>query len=186
LLLPITRCFQAVPHVSRRLRFPRDAACVLFRWKLAPIAAWSAVVRGVDVLLFGCAVCQGRTFTDGQLYFRGRRCRLHQQTPHRPHEIFNYNHVPGTCVLHLGRHRHGARNITSGHRSNLILWCRSSVFRSTFNDRACMSWCGLHDETPVSDGGSGTHVPEAGAVRASAIPRVPAGGSAAGAPSVSL
>jgi hypothetical protein len=27
-------------------------------------------------------------------------------------------------VLHLGRHRHGVRATTSGHRINLLLWCR--------------------------------------------------------------
>lgn len=39
-------------------------------------------------------------------------------------EIFDYSHVPGQAVLHRGRHRHGARATTSGHRINLLLWCR--------------------------------------------------------------
>ncbi|KAH9763712.1 2-oxoglutarate and iron-dependent oxygenase domain-containing protein CP2 [Citrus sinensis] len=39
-------------------------------------------------------------------------------------EIFDYSHVPGRAVLHRGRHRHGARATTSGHRVNLLLWCR--------------------------------------------------------------
>eukprot|EP01035_Chromulina_nebulosa_P017572 gene17572-23140_t len=40
-----------------------------------------------------------------------------------------YSHKKGFAILHLGRHRHGADNISSGHRINLIMWCRSSRFR---------------------------------------------------------
>jgi hypothetical protein len=43
---------------------------------------------------------------------------------HWKQEIFDYSHVPGGAVLHLGRHRHGVRATTSGHRINLLLWCR--------------------------------------------------------------
>lgn len=32
--------------------------------------------------------------------------------------------------MHLGRQRHGADNITSGERLNLIVWARSSAFRA--------------------------------------------------------
>lgn len=39
-------------------------------------------------------------------------------------ESFDYDHLPGHAVLHRGRHRHGARATTSGHRANLIMWCR--------------------------------------------------------------
>uniref|UniRef100_A0A7N2MQF9 Uncharacterized protein n=1 Tax=Quercus lobata TaxID=97700 RepID=A0A7N2MQF9_QUELO len=42
-------------------------------------------------------------------------------------EIFDYSHVPGRAVLHRGRHRHGARATTSGHRINLLLWCRRNT-----------------------------------------------------------
>jgi len=33
-------------------------------------------------------------------------------------------------ILHLGRHRHGADNIETGERLNLIVWLRSSAFRA--------------------------------------------------------
>ena len=92
-----------------------------------------------------CGLRQGREFTDGQLYFKGRRCRLHQQSPCMPAEDYVYGHVRGTAVLHIGKHRHGARPITSGSRSNMILWCRSSLFRSQYDDTKCAGWCGLYD-----------------------------------------
>lgn len=40
-----------------------------------------------------------------------------------------YSHTLGSAVLHLGRQRHGANNITAGERLNLIIWGRSSAFR---------------------------------------------------------
>ncbi len=33
-------------------------------------------------------------------------------------------------MVHRGRQRHGADAITSGHRRNLIVWCRNAAFRS--------------------------------------------------------
>ncbi|KAG0489377.1 hypothetical protein HPP92_008188 [Vanilla planifolia] len=58
-------------------------------------------------------------------------------------EILEYSHVPGQAVLHRGRHRHGARPTTSGHRINLLLWCRSSAFREMKKyQKDFSSWCG--------------------------------------------
>ena len=34
-------------------------------------------------------------------------------------------------MMHLGRRRHGADDITSGERLNLILWNHSSTYRSS-------------------------------------------------------
>ncbi|KAH8487346.1 hypothetical protein H0E87_026057 [Populus deltoides] len=70
-------------------------------------------------------VCLGKQFSGGELFFRGTRCDKHVNTGSQPEEIFDYSHIPGRAVLHLGRHRHGARATTSGHRINLLLWCRS-------------------------------------------------------------
>jgi hypothetical protein len=39
-------------------------------------------------------------------------------------------HAVGTAIMHLGRQRHGANDIDAGERLNLILWARSSAFRS--------------------------------------------------------
>lgn len=88
-------------------------------------------------------VCLGKQFSGGELFFRGVRCDKHVNTETQPEEILDYSHVPGRAVLHRGRHRHGARATTNGHRINLILWCRSSVFRELKKyQRDFSSWCG--------------------------------------------
>ncbi|RYR17733.1 hypothetical protein Ahy_B03g062426 isoform A [Arachis hypogaea] len=69
-------------------------------------------------------VCLGKQFSGGELFFRGMRCDKHINTESIAEEIFDYSHVPGQAVLHHGRHRHGARATTWGHRVNLVLWCR--------------------------------------------------------------
>ncbi|GLU12958.1 hypothetical protein SLE2022_296110 [Rubroshorea leprosula] len=88
-------------------------------------------------------VCLGKQFSGGQLFFRGTRCDMHVNTGTQSEEIFEYSHIPGRAVLHRGRHRHGARATTSGHRINLLLWCRSSVYREMKKyQRDFSSWCG--------------------------------------------
>ncbi|ESW32484.1 hypothetical protein PHAVU_002G326100 [Phaseolus vulgaris] len=69
-------------------------------------------------------VCLGKQFSGGELFFRGIRCEKHMHTKSHPEENFDYFHIPGQAVLHHGRHRHGARATTWGHRVNLILWCK--------------------------------------------------------------
>lgn len=88
-------------------------------------------------------VCLGKQFSGGELFFRGTRCDKHVNTGTQSEEIFDFSHVPGQAVLHRGRHRHGARATTSGHRINLLLWCRSSIFREMKKyQKDFSSWCG--------------------------------------------
>lgn len=88
-------------------------------------------------------VCLGKQFTGGELFFRGVRCEKHVNSETHPEEIYDYAHFPGRAVIHRGRHRHGARATTSGHRINLLLWCRSSVFRELKkHQKEFLSWCG--------------------------------------------
>ncbi|KAH0880466.1 hypothetical protein HID58_067860, partial [Brassica napus] len=88
-------------------------------------------------------VCLGNQFVGGELFFRGTRCEKHVNTATKSDEIFDYCHVPGQAVLHRGRHRHGARATTSGHRVNMLLWCRSSSFRELKRlQKDFSSWCG--------------------------------------------
>ncbi|XP_019164903.1 PREDICTED: uncharacterized PKHD-type hydroxylase At1g22950 isoform X1 [Ipomoea nil] len=87
-------------------------------------------------------VCLGKQFSGGELFFRGIRCEKHVNTETQPEESFDYAHVPGRAVLHRGRHRHGARATTAGQRINLLLWCRSSVFRELRKyQKDFSSWC---------------------------------------------
>ncbi|XP_010465904.1 PREDICTED: uncharacterized PKHD-type hydroxylase At1g22950-like [Camelina sativa] len=88
-------------------------------------------------------VCLGKEFVGGELFFRGTRCEKHVNTATKTDEIYDYHHMPGQAVLHRGRHRHGARATTSGHRVNMLLWCRSSVFRELkTHQKEFSSWCG--------------------------------------------
>ncbi|KAK1324917.1 putative PKHD-type hydroxylase [Acorus calamus] len=88
-------------------------------------------------------VCLGKQFTGGELFFRGVRCDRHVNSEYQLEESYDYSHVPGQAVLHRGRHRHGARATTSGHRVNLLMWCRSSVFREIKKyQKDFSSWCG--------------------------------------------
>jgi hypothetical protein len=67
-------------------------------------------------------VCLGREFQGSSLFFCGL---LEEPATHG--ESVDFDHRPGTAVLHLGHHRHGARPITAGERVNLIVWMKSSA-----------------------------------------------------------
>ncbi|XP_074373639.1 2-oxoglutarate and iron-dependent oxygenase domain-containing protein CP2-like [Apium graveolens] len=87
-------------------------------------------------------VCLGEQFTGGELFFRGVRCDKHVNVKSEPGEIYNYSHVHGCAVLHRGRHRHGALSTTFGHRVNMLLWCRSYVFREIQKyENKVHDWC---------------------------------------------
>lgn len=85
----------------------------------------------------------GKEFEGGELFFRGVRCDKHVNGDSKPEEVMEYSHVAGRAIMHAGRHRHGAKPITSGHRCNLIMWCRSSEFRELKKyQRDFSAWCG--------------------------------------------
>ncbi|KAJ8448598.1 hypothetical protein Cgig2_010485 [Carnegiea gigantea] len=98
-------------------------------------------------------ICLGKQFSGGELFFRGVRITINGPSRYikqfnvsvnqRDEEIFDYSQVPGQAILHHGRHRHGARATTDGNRINLVLWCRSSVFRELKKyQKDFPSWCG--------------------------------------------
>lgn len=69
-------------------------------------------------------VCLGKEFEGAGLTFCGMMGAAdHRQVSHV------YKHVKGRCVVHLGRKRHGADDITSGERRNLIIWNTSLNWR---------------------------------------------------------
>jgi len=71
-------------------------------------------------------VCLGLDFTGAGLQF----CGIIGAPDHRHHR-FTYKHQKGRCVVHLGQYRHGADDISSGERLNLVLWNHSSTYRSS-------------------------------------------------------
>jgi len=94
-------------------------------------------------------VCLGDRFTGGDLFFGGVRCETHQQIPPTSEESIEIAHEIGMCLLHEGRHRHLATDITSGTRNNLILWCTSSNFRANLDHSICSSWCSIQTQKQI-------------------------------------
>lgn len=78
-------------------------------------------------------VCLGKKFTGAPLNF----CGVLGQSNHRRF-TFKYKHVMGRCVVHLGSQRHGAADIITGERYNLIMWNTSTVYREsvTYKERS--------------------------------------------------
>ena len=72
-------------------------------------------------------LCLGKDFTGAGLQF----CGLLGAADHRHHRLA-YHHVVGRAVVHLGRQRHGADDIASGHRMNLIVWTRNRTWRRSW------------------------------------------------------
>jgi len=71
-------------------------------------------------------LCLGRDFTGSPLTF----CGFMGEPGHRKLR-HTFHHTVGTCIVHLGRLRHGAGDITSGERINLIIWNHSSTYRAS-------------------------------------------------------
>jgi hypothetical protein len=71
-------------------------------------------------------VCIGKEFTGAGLSFCG-------QLGHEDHRQLShvYQHVKGACVVHLGQKRHGADDIATGERRNLIIWNHSQAYRES-------------------------------------------------------
>lgn len=75
-------------------------------------------------------VCLGKAFAGAGLTFCGVLGAAETAAPHR-RKTAVYRHAPGRCVAHLGAHRHGADDLTSGERLNLIVWNHSIAYRSS-------------------------------------------------------
>jgi hypothetical protein len=82
-------------------------------------------------------ICLGREFTGGEVYFRGL---YDDKKTHDEHK--EIGHSVGRALSHLGKHRHGANQISSGERFNLSGWCRSSSFRQKQQEAASACSCG--------------------------------------------
>jgi len=92
---------------------------------------------GLDMHTDACDVtinvCLGKEFTGAGLTLCGLRGSRHQDE-----RRFQYSHphVLGRAIMHLGHQRHGADDIRTGERYNLIMWCKNSRYRLS---RAFMS-----------------------------------------------
>jgi len=71
-------------------------------------------------------VCLGDEFEASGLTF----CGGVGKSDHRQFS-YQYNHVPGRAVLHLGTRRHGADDIYTGTRRNLIVWSHNLEYRAS-------------------------------------------------------
>ncbi|KAL7572500.1 hypothetical protein ACA910_000326 [Epithemia clementina (nom. ined.)] len=71
-------------------------------------------------------VCMGDVFTGATLSF----CGMFGAPNHRK-LVHVYHHEVGRAVLHLGNRRHGADNIQTGARSNLIIWNHNFEWRNS-------------------------------------------------------
>lgn len=71
-------------------------------------------------------ICLGEEFTAAGLSF----CGQIGAADHR-HFSYAYKHVKGRAVVHLGTRRHGADNIETGTRRNLIIWNHNNVYRAS-------------------------------------------------------
>lgn len=69
-------------------------------------------------------VCLGKEFEASGLTF----CGSLGHTDHRQQSL-SYSHIPGRAVVHLGNRRHGADDIISGERVNLIMWNYCHIYR---------------------------------------------------------
>ena len=71
-------------------------------------------------------VCLGRDFEGAGLTF----CGYMGKEAHR-HFSYRHKHVKGHAIVHLGRRRHGADDISSGERLNLIVWNTNLAYRNS-------------------------------------------------------
>ena len=89
---------------------------------------------GLDMHTDACDVtvniCLGKEFQGGELTLCGLRGTNRSKERRHQH---TYVHKPGYAIVHLGRQRHGAMDITNGERYNLIMWSKSSQFRQSRN-----------------------------------------------------
>ena len=76
-------------------------------------------------------VCMGEEFTGSTLSF----CGMFGSPDHRKFSLVYHPEV-GRAILHLGTRRHGADDIESGRRTNLIVWNHNWAWRASTEHKA--------------------------------------------------
>jgi len=116
-------------HPVARMLFPREGATFhshhsfMVQYRFGEDLGLDMHHDDSDVTL---NVCLGREFTGATLSF----CGGFGTAAHRRH-THTYAHVRGRAIVHLGAHRHGADDIASGERYNLIVWSTNDVWRQS-------------------------------------------------------
>ena len=88
-------------------------------------------------------ICLGREgFQASGLTFCGKMGK-----PDHRHFSHQYQHEIGRAVVHLGAQRHGADDITTGERNNLIIWNHNLGYRQV---GATVSSCSTSFALPAS------------------------------------
>lgn len=82
--------------------------------------------RHMDLSEITLNVCLGKEFEGADLYFHGRRDHSDEKD-----EVGLLTHRPGIGILHVGQQYHGVHRLTKGERHNMVIWGRSSQFRSS-------------------------------------------------------
>lgn len=137
-------CADGTPNVTRSALVPHtdDSEVTL------NVCLGTQSQRQCSVSLHALPAGAGRRFAGGQLVMRGLRGEPHEvpapcarpararmsvadtcAQPQGEHEA-RLQPRPGHAVLHLGQHLHEVTPVTRGQRFALIMWCRSSAFRS--------------------------------------------------------
>ena len=87
---------------------------------------------GLDMHTDACDVtvnvCLGKEFSGAGLTFCGLRGDV---SGNERRFCYRHQHVKGRGIIHLGHQRHGADDIVTGERFNLIMWNKSSCYRTT-------------------------------------------------------
>lgn len=101
--------------------------------------------RHMDLSEVTLNVCLGGHFEGADLYFHGRRAHVDEDQ-----ELGLLTHSPGVAILHVGQQFHGVHRLTKGERHNMVIWGRSSQFRSSAAEtvmRECSptSWTFIKD-----------------------------------------
>ena len=91
-------------------------------------------------------VCLGKQFTGATLSF----CGGFGTKGHRKH-THTYSHCRGRGLIHLGSHRHGADDIISGERYNLIVWSTNAAWRESDEYQSINSRVNLHGSDAVNN-----------------------------------
>jgi len=129
-LKPTLSALQAAVHPLARALFPLEGAAFddhhsfIVSYRPHEDAGLDMHTDDSDVTL---NVCLGKAgFEAAGLTFCGD-----MGAPDHRHVSHRYSHSRGRAVMHLGRRRHGADDITKGHRMNLIMWNWNHAYRAS-------------------------------------------------------